>query len=378
MTELLPIVTRELCQQRLEMIFPKAAFKSSLSSPISGAVVAGLIWAGCVLPSDDADLDDASLPYARPTTALWMNEDLISLDDPDKRVTWYQSHLKSQAAATALQVNWGLKTDGWYKTGSRESVRKGIYILGHSYGAMSKGIGVKTNAGDARWIMRRSFAELFDPNLRDAELTAAINAWTETAMDPEQRFRAYVARDRRSNATTIPVVLPSGDTRQLSPGESSLILKGVIEVWAAQRLIQPEILTISEPGDKKAFVDERRLSAAGININVSDLLPDALIVDMGRVPAEFWVIEAVATGGPVDERRKENFREWAKTQRIRPEQLRFLNAFISRNDRAAKRHLMDLAVGTYAWYLDEPTRELAWNAIDSEIPDNVVTFSRPV
>lgn len=236
------------------------------------------------------------------------------------------------------------------------------------------GVGVKTNAGDARWIMQRSFAELFDPALEGSELRQAIDSWTDTAMDPEQRLRAVVARDRSTTATSISVVLPSKEVRQLSPGESSLILKGVIEVWAEQRLLEPVVLTISEPGDKKAYVDEQRLAAVGININVSDLLPDSLIVDMGFRPAEFWIIEAVATGGPVDERRKEKFIEWAETQRIRPEQLRFLNAFISRNDSAAKRHLMDLATGTYAWYLDEPTRELAWNTIDSTIPDNVVSL----
>lgn len=369
------MVTRELCQQRLELIFPKEAFKSTLSSPMSGAVVAGLIWAGCVMPDDDAKLDD-SLAYARPTTALWMNEQLIMIDDVDKRTAWYTSHIKGQASATALQGQWGVSLDPWYATGSRESVRKGIYILGEQYGAMSKGAGVKTNAGDARWIMRKSFAELFNPGLQGSELTAAIDTWTNAEMDPEQRLRAFVARDRRSNAASISVVLPDGDTRLLSPGESSLLLKGVIEVWAPQRLVDPAILTISEPGQKKAFVDERRLAAVGININVSDLLPDALIVDMGKNPAEYWVIEAVATGGPVDERRKKNFRDWATAQRIRPNQLRFLNAFLSRNDSAAKRHLMDLAVGTYAWYLDEPSLELAWNTIESTIPNNVVQLKR--
>lgn len=375
MPELLPVVTRELCQQRLELIFPKEAFQSTLSSPMSGAVVAGLIWAGCVMPADDAELDD-SLPYARPTTALWMNEELVAIDDPDRRAAWYVDHLKNQAAATALQTGWGVDTSPWYATNSRESVRKGIYILGEQFGAMSQGAGVKTNAGSARWIVRRSFAELFNPSLQGPELTVAIDAWTNTAMDPEQRLRAFSARERRSNAASISVVLPDGDTRQLSPGESSLLLKGVIEVWAPQRLLDPAILTISEPGAKKAFVDERRLAITGIDINVSDLLPDALIVDMGKKPAEFWVIEAVATGGPVDERRKENFRLWAATQRIKPDQLRFLNAFLSRNHGAARRHLMDLAVGSYAWYLDEPTRELAWNTIESVIPDNVVTFNR--
>lgn len=332
--------------------------------------MAGLIWAGCVTPTDDAELDD-TLSYARPTTCLWMNAELLTIDDEDKRRAWYQAHLLGQSAVTALQREWGVETEQWYATNSRETVRKGIFIVGAQFGAMSEGVGVKTNANSPRWIMRRGFAQLFDPALEGTALREAIDTWTDTAMDPEQRLRAVFARERKSTATSISVVLPSGEVRHLSPGESSLILKGVIEVWAEQRLREPAVLTISEPGDKKAYVDERRLSVAGININVSDLLPDALIVDMGFRPAEFWIIEAVATGGPVDERRKERFIEWAKTQRINPEQLRFLNAFISRNDAAAKRHLMDLAVGTYAWYLDEPTRELAWSSIDSTIPDNV-------
>ncbi|MCP1415491.1 BsuBI/PstI family type II restriction endonuclease [Paenarthrobacter sp. A20] len=325
------------------------------------------------MPSDDAELDE-SLSYARPTSSLWMNADLIAIEDEEKRRAWYQAHLIGQASVTALQREWGVETEQWYATNSRETVRKGIFIIGAQYGAMSESVGAKTNANSPRWIMRRSFAELFNPALQGDALREAIDAWTNTAMDPEQRLRAVIARERKSTASSISVVLPSGEVRQLSPGESSLILKGVIEVWAEQRLQEPAVLTISEPGDKKAYVDDRRLSAVGININVSDLLPDALIVDMGHRPAEFWIIEAVATGGPVDERRKQNFVEWAETQRIRPEQLRFLNAFISRNDSAAKRHLMDLAVGTYAWYLDEPTRELAWNAIATAIPDNVLNI----
>lgn len=350
------------------MIFPQG-FKSTLSSPISAATVAGLIWAGCVMPSDDAELDE-SLSYARPTTSLWMNAELLRITDKNKRREWYQAHLLGQSRAAELQRNWGINTEQWYATNSRETVRKGIFIVGAQYGAMREGVGVKTNANSPRWIMCRSFAKLFNPMLEGKELREAIDTWTDTAMDPEQRLRALVARERESTATNVTVVLPSGEVRKLSPGESSLILKGVIEVWAEQRLREPSVLTISEPGDKKAFIDDQRLSIAGININVSDLLPDALIVDMGLRPAEFWIIEAVATGGPVDERRKERFIEWAKTQRINPQQLRFLNAFISRNDSAAKRHLMDLAVGTYAWYLDEPNRELSWSSIRS-IPDNV-------
>ena len=93
---------------------------------------------------------------------------------------------------------------------------------------------------------------------------------------------------------------------------------------------------------------------------MSTLLPDALLVDIGETPPVFWVIEAVATDGVIDEDRKRSLLRWATQQRIPQDSCRFLSAFGSRNAPPAKRRLKDLATGTYAWYADEPDRELAW------------------
>jgi hypothetical protein len=51
-------------------------------------------------------------------------------------------------------------------------------------------------------------------------------------------------------ASAIEVVLLSGERRVLESGDASLILKGVLERWAQARLIDPVVLTVSEPGDK--------------------------------------------------------------------------------------------------------------------------------
>lgn len=74
----------------------------------------------------------------------------------------------------------------------------------------------------------------------------------------------------------------------------------------------------------------------------------------------FWVVEAVATDGPITEGRRANLLAWAHEQNIRADECRFLSAFVARADGAARRRLKDLASGTFAWYADEPHHELAW------------------
>ncbi len=85
-----------------------------------------------------------------------------------------------------------------------------------------------------------------------------------------------------------------------------------------------------------------------------------MLADVGEEPVVFWIVEAVATKGPVTEERRAKLLAWAEEQNIRAGDCRFLSAFISRADGAARRRLKDLAAGTYAWYADEPELELAW------------------
>ncbi|MCJ1688154.1 BsuBI/PstI family type II restriction endonuclease [Rathayibacter sp. VKM Ac-2927] len=172
------------------------------------------------------------------------------------------------------------------------------------------------------------------------------------------------ARRRSSTIDAVYVTLPTGDTRQLEAGLASLILKGVVEGWATNKLRAPLVLTISEPGDKIYVADERSLRTIGIDIDTGTLLPDALLVDTEAEPLQFWIIEAVATDGPIDESRKQLLLDWAAQQGIPTEQCLFLTAFESRHSPAARRRLKDLANDTYAWFLDDPDSELVWRSIE--------------
>ena len=158
-------------------------------------------------------------------------------------------------------------------------------------------------------------------------------------------------------------MLPNnGGTRTLEAGAASLILKSLIEEWAPARLSKPYVVTISEPGDKLYTADAALLKLLGITVNVSDLLPDAIIADVAD-EFNFWFVEAVNTDGEINEQRKLRLLQWAQDQGINPSQCRFITAFISRNSPSARKRLKDLASGTFAYFADDPGHELAWYPI---------------
>jgi hypothetical protein len=371
LTEMLPIVTREFCRKRLELIFPPGAFASHLMGQLAGAAVAGMIWAGCVMPEGE-DAIRPGLPYARPTTALWMNDALVAVADEAKRAAWLKASISGRAKATALEESWGVAGTSWYRDNTRESIRDEILAAWETLGPVLANPAVLTNSSSPRWILQRDFALLFDPQLTGSELDAAILAWVEKFMSRSGRARANVARARAQAKVRVTVSIPGHENRELKPGESSLLIKGAIETWAPSRLADPAILAISESADKMNFSDGKMLESIGLSIDVTKLLPDLLMVDVGPDPIEFWVIEAVASGGAVDERRKEKLIKWALSQGLEARQIRFLSVFLSRNHPAARDHVPTLAAGTHAWFMDEPESELSWANIESTIPENVV------
>lgn len=93
-------------------------------------------------------------------------------------------------------------------------------------------------------------------------------------MSPGGRMKALIAQQREQRLHAIDVLLPNGEQRSL------------------------------EPGDKIYAADATTLRRLGLAIDVATLLPDALLVDIAASPAAFWIIQAVATDGPIDEDRK--------------------------------------------------------------------------
>ncbi|CAB4892505.1 unannotated protein [freshwater metagenome] len=354
--------TLEQCAARLEAVFPRAAFDSTCSNPLAAAAAAAMIYVDAVVDDDTPSPDDV---WVRPTTCLWLSDDVYVRADHDSRTAWRTAALGSNAKrkVVELQKSWGLDFNQRYGDNTRETLRDETFPLWLELGAARTRPGVTTTSPLPRWALARTFADLLNPQLTGDALDVAINAWRDARMTPGARMKAHVAQERRAQTHAVEVTLPNGVRRSLEPGAASLILKGVIEDWAPRRLVDPAVLTVSEPGAKIYVADAPLLQRLGMKIDVSTLLPDALLIDVGTDPAEVWMIEAVASDGPIDEPRRRELIDWAATQRIPPADCRFLTAFVSRNDGPAKRRLKDLAEGTYAWYLDEPQSELLWTKI---------------
>lgn len=377
MTYLPAVVDVQTCAERLALIFPREGFDSTLSNPLAAASVAALLYLGAV---ENADSEPSQWRYARPSMVMWLNDETLAHDSATDRNAWYTAAAggNPKRTVTTLLEGWGLPFNPRYADNTRETLRDETWPAWQNYGAMRSKAGLPTSSSVPRWTLARSFADLFAPDLDDEEAAARVDAWTSTHMSTSGRAKAFAAREAAKVEHAVTVTLPNGTTRQLEPGGASRILRGVIEEWAPRKLAQPLVLSISEPGDKVYLADGAQLAALGIEIDLTNLLPDALLIDTGGADTDFWIIEAVYSDGEINEPRKKLLLAWAAKQGIPAERCQFLTAFESRNAGPARRRLKDLADGTYAWFLAEPDQELLWRTIEPTTTTSPLASVTPI
>jgi hypothetical protein len=355
------VVGRDLCEERLKIIFPPGAFDTVLSNRLAASSVAVMVYVGAVVNDEGAPHPENV--WVRPQTVLSMSDEALArISDSDRRA-WADAAAMQVKDITTLLRQWGHEHHRWYATDSRETVRDETWPKWRTHGAARRREDLAPGSPRPRWALTASFADLFNPGLDGPALVSAIEQWRATHMTPGDLLRIQHANELAKSDHQVPVLVPGYGVRNLEPGEASLIIKGVIEQWAPRRLTTPVVVAISEPGTKVWVLDAAKMAAASISINVSSVLPDVIILDAGAKPPTFWIIEAVASDGEVNEARKAALQQWAQDQYIDPQHCRFVSAFRSRSSPPARKRLKDIAVGTYCWFLDEPSRELAWNEL---------------
>ncbi|GAA3525044.1 hypothetical protein GCM10022234_22450 [Aeromicrobium panaciterrae] len=366
-----PLLARDEISKRLSVLFPRDAFDPVLSSPLAAAAIAAMLYTDAIR-TDDADSAD-NTGWLRPTTVLWLSDEVYAREDEASRVSWRAAALggKGRSAVEDLHESWGIARDArWYRDNSRETVRDETFPAWQSFGAVARRVNIPSTSSKPAWALLDSFADLFDPDLTEDLFDDAVTAWRDGHMSPGERLRIATEAGRGQQEHQIEVRLPGGGTRSLEPGEASQILRGVLEEWAPARLADPVVLTISEPGDKVYLQDAARLKSLGVTIDPQTLLPDAVIADIGSQPVTFWIVEVSASDGVVSEDRLQRLQAWAADNRIPVEDCEYLTAFRSRISSSARRRLKDLAAGTYAWFLAEPGRELSWREIEASPTDS--------
>lgn len=346
------LANRDAYLERLRGIVPaEVTGVTHTANPAAAATVFVMMYVGAI---------DGVNPV-RPTTITWMSDAVSRRRDPEFRLAYYRAASRNERAVDDIAGE--DRGEVWYANNSREPVRDESLRALVENGAVLVDTRVPTNSSRGRYTLTLEFSHLFDPDLQDDKLDAAIAEWQGANLTPVGRARSQHRLKSGRTQAGVAVNLPDGSTRQLRPGESSTILRGVIETCAPLLLKQPAVVFISESGEPVSIVDSASLDQLGLSLEQQTLLPDCLLFDLDPERGEVWFVEVVASDGPLTDSRKVDLLAWAESNGLIREKCRFLTAFASRTASTSKRDLPRLASGSFAWFADEPVHILRWDEL---------------
>ena len=361
------MLDRHECQVRLALIFPAMTHPAETRGPMAALSIFTMLYAGAICSDNPkVPMDGVRL---RPSAVIWMSDEAQERLSDEDRAEWTSAVTSSTNVARTRvyelhEERWHVPFLPTYADNHRETLRDDVWRKQWvPVGAIRRDNRIHTTSSAPAWAVTESFAALFSPTIHGDELTAAIHEWQTTHFGPGPMLKLHSANAAAHAGDAVVVTFPDGTTRTLAPGLASHIMKGVVESWAPKRLTSPFVLVISEPGAKLVVAEGAQLATLGIDLDVSGVLPDAIVADLGVSPVEFWLIEVVATDGPVTEHRKAELLAWAQNQHVPVGDCRFLSAFQARTQSGFRKRVAELATGSYAWFLDEPSNELAWNEL---------------
>lgn len=243
----------------------------------------------------------------------------------------------------------------WYQENSREPIRDETLRRLVELNAVVERPGIPTTSSKPRYALAPDFADLFSVRLTGPELDDAITEWQEKYLSAAARARlALSRRGAGAQNENVLVALPSGETRRLSPGPSSILSKAVVELFAPRFLRNPAVILLSESARKMVHSDEDLARAIGLDINVSGALPDVVLVDLGAEPPLLVFVECVVSDGAITERRRQDLENLARAGGFQPSGCAFVTAFHDRSDSPFSRMAGSLAWESFAWFATEP------------------------
>jgi hypothetical protein len=265
-----------------------------------------------------------------------------------EREAWYRLTLTQNKKRPA---------DAWYAPNSREPIRDETLRQGLiATGAVIERPELPVTSSLPRYALDAGFAALFDKFLDKDDFAAKAAAWRETHLSRGALARLALLRGGAAgSATAVPVTLPSGETRNMLAGPSSVISKAVIEEFAQRFLHTPALLWLSQSGNKVVASDAQTAKRIGMTIDPSKALPDIILADLGPDLLVVFV-EVVATDGPINQLRKDALTAIGVEAGFDSDQLAFVTAFDDRNAPPARSLMPNLAWGTFAWFRSEPDK----------------------
>jgi hypothetical protein len=245
----------------------------------------------------------------------------------------------------------------WYADNSREAIRDETIRDGLAkLGAVNRRPDLPTTSDRPAYALSKDFAALFDPTVEGEALEHAIAQFQSSHLSKSAQTRLAIIRaGAAASESGVLVAFPSGETRLLAPGPSSVILKAVVEEFAPAFLEAPAVLWLSESGNKVAFRDDSIAKQIGLNIDPAKSLPDLILADLGPHDPLIVFVEAVATDGAVTPSRKQAFYALTDAAGFHRRQVVGISAFQDRQSTGFKKTVTQLSWGSFAWFVSEPT-----------------------
>ncbi|MDP2618848.1 MAG: BsuBI/PstI family type II restriction endonuclease [Hyphomicrobiales bacterium] len=334
-----PVLPVPDIHERLLRIFPEGSpNRANCTWEIAAKTVFVMLYIGAV---ENEDI------WLRPDQVTRMTDKQAARGGDADRLAWTRESVKSSK---------GEITGRWYAVNTRESIRDDTIRAGLiANGVVIEREGLATTSPAPRYALRKSFAGLFDPKLKGKALVKAIAAWQAEHLTAGALARITMVRKGAvAGGEHILVKFPSGETRRMAPGPSSVISKAVIEVFAVRFLRVPGVVFLSESRNKIVSRDDDLANSIGLRIRAEKNLPDIVLADLGPKHPLLVFVEVVATDGPVSKERKDALTEIAKDAGFPGEYVVFVTAYLDRSDAAFKKTVDSLAWGTFVWFASQP------------------------
>lgn len=225
--------------------------------------------------------------WLRPTAVTDMTDQQAEEQDPVSRRHWLD-HVQSPKRPKHVKGR-------WYSENTREPIRDETLRFLREIGAVVERSGLPTTSPLPRYALDKGFARLFASHLDPAEADEAISAWRERNLRRVDLARLALTRQGVATSERPLVELPTGETRRLAPGPSSILTKAVVESFAPRFLDRPGVIMISESARKLTYQDRDLAASIGFEIDPSSTLPDLLLVDLHEPEILFVFVECVVT-----------------------------------------------------------------------------------
>lgn len=170
----------------------------------------------------------------------------------------------------------------------------------------------------------------------------------------QETLAARYAMEREQNM--IPVQIAPGQEIKISPGDHSLLIKAIIEDFAARFVPGGILIYAGDTGEKMGYFDEERLTALGVQVDNHGKMPDVVLY----YPERNWLllVESVTSHGPVDGKRHG---ELEKLFANSSAGLVYVTAFPNRA--LMGRYLGEIAWETEVWVADAPSHLIHFNGV---------------